>query len=106
MSKTYGLYQTFSQNTPEDDLSEKEKKELKDFLLNLELDQKKAVFFLIIEHAIINDNFSYDPKKQLELPYDLLQNEKNLEFNLENLPINLKWILWKFHNMIFNQHEK
>jgi len=106
MSKTYGLYQTFSLNTPEEDLSEKEKRELKDFLLNADSDQKKAVFFLIIEHAILNDNFSYDPKNQLILPYDLIQNEKNLEFNLENLPINLKWILWKFHNMIFNQHEK
>lgn len=112
MSKTYGLYQTFSLNNPSNDLSILEKKQLKENLLKLDLDQKKAVFFLIIEHAKITDNFSFDPSKTLILPYDISHNEasedaeENIEFDLEKLPIKLKWILWKFNLMIYNQNEK
>jgi|694.fasta_scaffold73514_2 hypothetical protein len=99
MSQTYGLYQTFSSDTPEKDLSEEEKKELDLTFKILNTEQKKAVFFLIIEHAKITEDYIYDPKNII-FPYNMIQNENSIEFDLENLPIKLKWILLKFSKII------
>lgn len=99
MSQTYGLYQTFSSDTPTKDLSDEEKKELSESFKELKIEQKKAIFFLIIEHAKITEDYIYD-SKNIIFPYEMIQNENAIEFDLEKLPIKLKWILLKFSKVI------
>lgn len=100
MSHSYGLYQTFSSDTPIEDLSISDKREIKENFETLDTEQKKAVFFLIIEHAKLTDNYIYDPNN-IQYPYDIFQNsDENIEFDLEKLPIKLKWILWKFNKIL------
>ena len=107
MSKSYGLlYQTFSSSdTPTEDLTVSQKCELKKNLENLNQEQNKAVFYLIIEHAKITENYIYDQETKI-FPYDMYQDGLSMKFYLEKLPVNLKWILWKFNNLIVNQNEK
>lgn len=105
MSSTYGLYQTFlsTQEHPMEDLGMDEKIEIKETIRSMTLEQKKAVFYLIIEHAKIEDGYIY-ATEDIHLPYGLVQhNINNIHFNLENLPIALKWILFKFCKLLKNE---
>lgn len=103
MTSTYGLYQTFSNHEQKDDLSLDEKIYMKEIIHSMTLEQKKAVLFLIIEHAKIEDEYVYN-SENFSLPYGLSQPRINsLEFELDNLPIKLKWILFKFSKLLKNE---
>ena len=96
----YGLYQTFAaSDVPKNDLSMAEKKVLHEKFSTLVTDQAEAVFMLICEHARVNNDFDYDPQNVV-LPYSLKQDEANVVIDLENLPMKLRWILWRFGNVI------
>lgn len=104
----YGLYQTFAppdesgevtSSLSKKDLSVAQKKELLQKLSTLTRDQTDAVFMLIVEHSRRYGNFEYNPT-DIHLPYGLEQKAKTITFDLKKLPIPLRWILWRFSNVI------
>ena len=104
----YGLYQTFApsrrsgelpSDLPKKELTTKEKKTLLRKLSSLNKDQTEAVFMLICEHARQNNDFDYDPS-DIQLPYGLQQKSKTVVFDLKKLPVQLRWVLWRFSNVI------
>ncbi len=103
--RAYGLYQTLTSTSFDDsklsqkDLSTDQKKELLCKLSAINKAQTDAIFMLIIEHARINNEFIYD-QTNMKLPYGLEQKSKIIVFDLKNLPISLRWILWRFSNVI------
>lgn len=99
---TYGLYQTFSSDMPDDDLNYEDKLYLKESIKTMTVDQKKAIFLLIIEHARLTEQFNFVPDN-LVYPYGINQLGNNIEFNLDLLPIKLKWILFKFSKLMKNE---
>jgi hypothetical protein len=93
----YSLYQTFNCNLQTTDLPFDQKEKLKEYVDLLYDDQKTAFVRLIIEHARLSgDNILPDSP-----PYkgELSESDGSINFNIENFPINLKWILWKFFEM-------
>lgn len=100
---TYPLYQTFKTNIPDKDLPAKDKKKLSDVVDNLDEDQKIAMIRLILEHATLEGDISPDQGLQ-SLPYggDLVGDEKTPQFKIAKLPIRLRWILWKFTEVVLS----
>jgi hypothetical protein len=91
----YPLYHTLNRNTKNKDMSKIENEKLKKKLESLKDDSKKAILLLIVEHARVVDKFPIDIENP-KLPYGMKQKRENLEINMDKLPQNLKWILWKF----------
>jgi hypothetical protein len=87
----YSLYQTFDANIPSTNLLVKDKKYLVEACSKLNRDQKIAFSRLILEHARLENIEVLDG-----LPYGGNSTDTKTEFNLENLPNHLKWILLKF----------
>jgi hypothetical protein len=103
MASTYGLYQTFASHEEKEDLTIDEKLEVKESIKSMTIEQKKAVLFLIIEHAKIEDGYIYS-SEDFSLPYGLVQyNLNNVHFELDSLPIPLKWVLFKFTKLLKNE---
>jgi len=92
---SYPLYHTLNKNLKKNDMSKSETEKLKKKIATLDEDSKKAVILLIVEHARVVDNFEIDVEKPA-LPYGLKQRQENLEINMDKLPQDIKWILWKF----------
>ena len=90
--KAYSLYQTFSRNNPEKDLSVTEKKKLAADIPNLGNDEKVAFLRLILEHARV-ENQEAPPDS---LPYKGELTDDGPVFDIGNLPRDLRWILLKF----------
>jgi len=107
--QSYGLYQTFAppeesgagspSKLPKKDLTSAQKKELLQKLGSLDHDQTEAVFMLICEHARRHDEFTFNPS-EYQLPYGLEQKSKTIVFDLKELPVQLRWVLWRFSNVI------
>jgi hypothetical protein len=92
---SYPLYHTLNKNLKTTDLSSAQKTKLLAKLSDLDLDKKRAIIMLIIEHAKVSDGVVVKPEN-FSLPYDVKQVDKDVCIDLENLPISLKWIIWKF----------
>ena len=92
---TFSLYYTFNKNVKDVDLTVKQTKTLLRSLEELDDTKKEAVIMLMAEHARVVDGVEYDPES-IELPYDLVQRKKDVHGDLENMPNELKWIIWKF----------
>lgn len=94
---SYPLYHTLDKNLKKSDLSSSQKEELLKKLSDASTsdETKKAVIMLIVEHAKIADGVQVDMENFI-LPYSAEQRGKDVQIDLEKLPIPLRWILWKF----------
>jgi hypothetical protein len=92
---SYGLYQTLCSSEESPNMSFKKVKDLSQRLSNLSYDQIEAVCMLICEHARQNNDFVYDPEN-INLPYSIVAENNKIEFDVQNLPVELQYILWKF----------
>jgi hypothetical protein len=54
---------------------------------------------LIAEHYRLETDGKIINGGQVPLPYGIVQNKKNLEIDIEALPRELQWILYKFSNL-------
>jgi len=97
---SYSLYHTLNKNLKTTDLSASQKKALTGKLSNSEmsLETKKAIIMLITEHAKTADGMHID-SENFSPPYNVKQLGKDVHIDLEELPVPLKWILWKFVNL-------
>ena len=95
---SYPLYHTLDKNLKKSDLTAIQKKALLEKLVETNEDTKKALVMIIVEHSKVADDVQVDPENFI-LPYDIKQNGKDVHIDLENLPIPLRWILWKFMNL-------
>ena len=91
----YNLYYTFNKALKTTPLGPKQKSNLKVFLNNGDVNQKEAAIRLIVEHSKVADGYTYDPNN-LELPYQLYEDETSVMLSLDNLPNELQWVLHKF----------
>ena len=99
---SYPLYHTLDKNLKKSDLTATQKKDLLKKPSNIENDEtRKAVLMLIVEHSKIVDDVRISPENFI-LPYNISQNKKDIYIDLENLPIPLRWIIWKFMNLSTN----
>ena len=92
----YSLYQTFNCKLPKTDMTIEQKEKLVHYSNSLYSHQKIAFVRLIVEHSRLNNLFSHT-----NAPYGLIieEGDSSLTFDLENFPIELRWILWKFFEM-------
>ena len=99
MDGSYGLYQTLSIGCEsEKKLTVAQKKSLASKLKNTNDQKTEAIFMLICEHARLNDDFIYDPTS-IKLPYSMKKQDNDVLVSVEDLPIPLQRILWKFSNI-------
>jgi len=97
----YPLYYTLNKSVKSIDLPTKQKNTLMKFvrMKNLTENQKKAIILLSCEHARVLNNHEFDPEN-FELPYDIYEDSKGVHLDLDNMPNELKWILYKFSSMM------
>lgn len=93
------LYDTLNKNLPTDPPSKRLLKKLRK-QLSTESEQKRiqAIVLLITEHAIRNDGYKVNPKKTV-LPLGGRQVGRDTIFDLENIPVELQYILIKFYKI-------
>lgn len=91
----YTLYHTLKVNIPKKDLSSKEAKLIEKSLDEMLEDDMEAIFMLIFEHARIEEKYEYSTKNK-DLPYGMTYNKNELKMCVENLPLELQWIVYKF----------
>lgn len=99
----YGLYQTLNQNIPKRDLTVAQKTSILDGIESLAIEEKEALIMLIYEHARLNDNFVYDNNQLSVMPYNGEFSNKSINLDIKNFPIGLRWIIFKFINIIQNK---
>ena len=96
------LYFSLNKNIQNIDLKKNEKKELIDILPSLDIQTKEAFFLLIYQHMIetqqnqINSTVSEEPI----IPYEGIEENNSIIFNLGKLPIELRRILYKFVKIV------
>ena len=91
----YSLYYTLNKKIPKKDFPKKKVSSLLEKLASLDDQQAKAVLLLIVEYAKVEDKFKINFKR-IKVPYDGLKDRSSVTFDIENFPMKLKWILWKF----------
>lgn len=96
----YGLYQTLKTNIPSKDLTSHQKDQLLQRLSNLTYQQKEAVFLLICEHAKQNVEGASKTENNYTIPYEGRQKDNDIILDMDKLPISLRWILYKFTDII------
>ena len=98
INKNYGLYQTFNENLPKRNLSKFKKSILLERIEKADQDQTEAIFMLVCEHdRLTNENLECD---EVDIPFDGIQKRRGVKFDLDNLPIELVWIIWRFCEVI------
>ena len=96
MSQKYALYHTLNKNIKSTALPAKHKKQLLETLNNLtDEDKQKAVFMLITEHFRVTEQETLDPAN-FDIPYEGTQTKAGVTFDIDSLPTELVWVLWKF----------
>jgi hypothetical protein len=90
MSSIAPLYQTLKKDALTIDLSADQKDEFVKLVKTLDETGLEIVYILIRMYEL--DTTS----KSEELPYGSKFTSKELKFDLENIPYQLKWILYKF----------
>ena len=97
--RKYDLYYTLNTHIPSREFT---KEELVTFWTNInKLDQlqSQAVVLLIYEHSLVTAELTSLPNP-LVLPYEGKQKKPSVSFNYNLLPSNLKWILFKFFEVL------
>jgi len=103
--RKYDLYYTLNTHIPTREFT---KTEMATFWTNIsKLDnfQSQAVILLIYEHSLIEAELMVLPDS-LVLPYEGKQKKLSVSFEYDLLPSNLRWILFKFFevlNVPFNE---
>lgn len=94
----YQLYYTLNKDIESRKLTDKEIDGLISFFNSKKFtqDKKKAVILLCIEHSIAVDEYEYD-SDNMQLPYDIIEEDDAVVIDFEKLPDKLKWILYKFY---------
>ena len=97
--RKYDLYYTLNTHIPTREFT---KDELSTFWVNIgKLNnlQSQAVVLLIYEHSLVEAELMYLPAS-LVLPYGGKQKKTSVSFGYDLLPSNLKWILFKFFEVL------
>lgn len=99
MNGRYPLYHTLNHNIPKTKLTKNQETDLAKKLCLVNEDAKKAVVMLITEHSRVEGQYVYDPKNVV-IPYSGTQEGNDVIFDLGKFPNELKWVLWKFVNLL------
>lgn len=125
---TFNLYHTLNKQIPKKDLTLKNKKDLLTFIEKVQSSSlifkndssinheeiAQNMLMLILEHAKYEGEWMYDMNTPDILPYnckisksDVQKDSKEyVEFDLDGLPQKLKWILFKFKNLILKENDE
>jgi len=97
MTNNSSLYYSLNNNVSNTDLKKTEKDEIIDLINVLDIEPKKAILSLIVQHYINTVENSMENLKNGILPYDaiIIKND-NIQFKLGNFPIALRRIIYKF----------
>lgn len=99
----YPLYYTLCSNIPDKNPGKKEIESVTKKVKKSSLEERQAMFFLIIEHARVEEG--YVPKERIskktgkvkrDLPYRGRSETDSVEFDIDKLPPKLVWILARF----------
>ena len=99
LRRKYDLYYTLNTHIPTREFT---KDELDTFWVNigkLNTLQSQAVVLLIYEYSLVEAELIYLPES-IVLPYNGKQKKTSVSFEYERLPSNLKWILFKFFEVL------
>ena len=95
----YGLYHTLNKGIKvSDKLTAMQERDLSKLLKTKNDDVKNACIMLIAEHAKYVDDIEIWVDNKIEFPYQGIYNstDHSLQLNLDNIPVQLKIILYKF----------
>jgi hypothetical protein len=98
MDRSYSLYYTLNRDIPKKGMTKTQENKLKEKLDATDANSQRAIIMLMAEHSKVVDQVSFDVQ-DITLPYGSVQQDKDFVFDLENIPRELKWILWKFVNL-------
>ena len=97
--RKYDLYYTLNTNIPTREFTKEEKGVFWSSLSKLSQTQSQAVVLLIYEHSLVADNLSI-LHVPLMLPYGGNQKKNSVSFDFDLFPLGLKWILFKFFEVL------
>ena len=86
----YQLYYTLDKNLQSTDLKKIEKEEVISSIEKMNQESKDACYLLIYEHYRITEN------KETKTPYGAVITGNDIQFDLSNMPIKLRRILYNF----------
>ena len=93
MSK-FNLYYTLNINLRKKDLTKSEKTCLLTIIDQFDQQEREMFFMIVHEHHVVNGG------KERTIPYEGVQMDNGVEYNLTKLPIPLRHILFKFGKMV------
>ncbi len=100
--RKYDLYYTLNTLIPKRAFSSAENSFFWKSMGKLDEAQSEAVILLIYEHFLVESKKETVDLQMLQaLPYDGRQRKKTVSFRAESLPCALKWILYKFFEVIY-----
>ena len=97
--RKYDLYYTLNTNIPSRAFTKEETVVFWANIGKLSEVQSQAVVLLIYEHSLVTAELTSLPNP-LVLPYEGKQKKPSVSFNYNLLPSNLKWILFKFFEVL------
>ena len=97
--RKYDLYYTLNTNIPTREFTKEETAIFWTNISKLDQLQSQAVVLLIYEHSLVMDKLSF-LHDLLVLPYGGKQKKPSVSFDFVLLPSNLKWILFKFFEVL------
>lgn len=95
----FSLYYTLNRDVPEKDLNKKQYTEFIEKISQMTVNQHKSILLLLFEHALVCGDINYD-SEELSIPYNCESTNNGIQFNLDNFPISLKWIVFKFLGIV------
>lgn len=97
--RKYDLYYTLNSSGADRSFSDSEKELFWKTSRTLDLSQSKAVMLLIYEHHLVQSDALTIPDP-IAIPYNGKQRKNVVSFRDDKLPQTLKWILFKFFEVI------
>jgi len=97
----YDLYYTLNTNVPSREFTKEEASSFWANISKLDKLQSQAVVLLMYEHSLVMGELIVIPDP-LVLPYGGKQKKTSVSFDFNLLPSNLKWILFKFFEVLDN----
>jgi len=95
----YGLYHTLNTIPKKKDLTVTQKKKLVAKIGEMDEQRRVAVMMLIFEHATASEVQMMKGNK-VRLPYGMKQSSSDVVIDLEEVPVELRIILWKFSQIV------
>ncbi len=97
--RKYDLYYTLNTNVPTREFTKDEQEFFWAKLSKLDSLQSQAVVLLIYEHSLVAEKLGSLPVS-LMLPYGGKQKQMSVSFDFTIFPSELKWILFKFFEVL------